>query len=79
MEQITLLHSEILKTLRENNSSYASPITSKEIGRLLHVTPSYIREQMKLLQMRGWIRVRKGPGGGYFLRPKNEEETNDLL
>ncbi|MEC9488621.1 MAG: HD domain-containing phosphohydrolase [Halanaerobium sp.] len=64
---ISALHKEILTLLRRMGANYASPVTSEELGSILLVTPSYIREQMQDLIKLGQVDVRKGRGGGYYL------------
>lgn len=61
------IHLEILRVLKERGSSYAQPVSSTEIGRELNVAPSYVREQVMALQGRRLVRVRRGPGGGYYV------------
>lgn len=67
---------EILKLLYNLKSNYANPVNSRELGKLLNVTPSYIREQAKKLQKEGYVSVRKGPGGGYFLSIKGDRNAD---
>ncbi|MEC9488399.1 MAG: Rrf2 family transcriptional regulator [Halanaerobium sp.] len=67
MVQISPLHREILFQLRENDASYAEPVTSEELGMILKVTPSYIRDQIQALVRMEMVGVRKGRGGGYYL------------
>ena len=64
---ITWIQKEIVNILTTKNTSYANPLTSDEIGTLLNITPSYIRKQMKILNQLGYVQVRNGRGGGYFL------------
>lgn len=78
MNEMTNLQREIMKVLKQNNSTYANPVSSEEIGRRLNVNPSYVREQMKVLQKRSLVLVRNGPGGGYFLDHSAEEARNEL-
>lgn len=61
------LHEEILKILRSKNSSYARPMTSREIGARLNITPCYIRRQLGVLINYRLVGVRRGSGGGYYL------------
>lgn len=63
---LTTIQKEIMRILWNKQSSYATPVNSQEIGKLLNITPSYIREQAKRLEKMGYISVRRGPGGGYF-------------
>lgn len=80
INSLNILQREILRMLQEKETSYANPITSQEIGQFLKVTPSYIREQMKILQKMTLVEVRNGRGGGYFIRnDKNSGETLDGL
>lgn len=58
----------IMELLKEKKTSYASPMSSDEIGLSLNVTPSYIRKKVNILKENGLIGVRKGPGGGYFIK-----------
>lgn len=65
---------EILGVLARAGASYAAPLSSEAIGRRLKLTPSYVRRQMKALIVCGLVLVRRGNGGGYYLRndyPKN--------
>ncbi len=66
MEKISLIQKEIIRLLQKKGATYAHPLKSKEMGEKLNVTPSYIREQAKILEKKGVIAVRRGPGGGYF-------------
>lgn len=66
--RISVIHEEILKVLRKNKATYARPISSDEMGETLNVTPSYIREQIKVLQKLDLIGVRRGRGGGYYIK-----------
>lgn len=70
LDTLNVLQKEILRVLLERGTSYANPVNSQEIGKLLNVTPSYIREQMKILQSMTLVEVRNGPGGGYFIQQK---------
>lgn len=72
---LSVIHHEILKQLRGLNATYAYPITSIQLGTMLNVTPSYIREQVKILQVLNLIGVRRGRGGGYYV--KNLQWDND--
>lgn len=69
-DRMPIIQKEILNHLYKLKSNYANPVNSSELGRLLNVTPSYIREQARKLQKEGYVSVRKGPGGGYFLSIK---------
>jgi len=68
---ISVIHEEILKLLRKHGSSYAYPVSSEEMGEVLNVTPSYIREQIRILQALNLIGVRRGRGGGYYIKEEN--------
>lgn len=66
--RISVIHEEILKLLRKNKATYACPVSSEEMGEFLNVTPSYIREQIRVLQNLNLIGVRRGRGGGYYIK-----------
>jgi DNA-binding IscR family transcriptional regulator len=61
------LHEEVFKLLIQHETSYAKPMNSQVIGKLLKVTPSYIRSQLSQLVKLRLVGVRKGNGGGYYL------------
>ncbi len=61
------LHEELLKLLDQQETSYAKPMNSKEIGGILKVTPSYIRSQLSQLVKIRRVGVRRGNSGGYYL------------
>lgn len=61
------IHLEILTILQELETTYANPASSEELGKLLNVTPSYIRKQIKTLVKQGQVHARRGIGGGYYL------------
>lgn len=61
------IHEEILKVLRAKGATYAFPICSDVLGEALNLNPSYVREQVRLLQKLQLVGVRRGRGGGYFL------------
>ncbi|MFZ5639694.1 MAG: Rrf2 family transcriptional regulator [Bacillota bacterium] len=65
--QISDVQREILKTLKNYKATYAHPVSSEEISKVINVTPSYVREQAQDMQNKGLIRARRGPGGGYFI------------
>lgn len=69
------LHQEIVLLLHQKAASYAWPLNSREIGAMLQVTPSYIRSQLSQLVKTGMIAVRRGNGGGYYI--KREEVSHD--
>lgn len=68
---LTTIQKEILKVLQAKSASYASPVNSHELGQRLNVTPSYVREQAKIMEKKGMVAVRRGPGGGYFTYSEN--------
>lgn len=63
-----VVHEEILRTLFEAEASYAHPVCSETLARVLNLTPSYVREQAQVLRNLALVEVRRGRGGGYFLR-----------
>ncbi|NMB45742.1 MAG: AsnC family transcriptional regulator [Firmicutes bacterium] len=67
MAELTPIHEEILRILRQKDSSYAYPVKSQEIGDALNVSASYVREMTALLQGLNLVRARRGRGGGYYL------------
>lgn len=67
MEHFNNLHREIMRLLRQEHASYANPVDSDRIGKMLNVTPSYVRSQITGLVKRQWVGVRRGNGGGYYL------------
>ena len=71
--RLTYVQQEILGVLKRAGASYANPVPSAKISASLNVTPSYVREQGKALFDEGLIRVRRGPGGGYFLSRLKED------
>lgn len=71
------LHEEVLKLLAQYKTSYATPMNSKEIGEILKVTPSYIRSQLSLLVKIRCVGVRRGNGGGYYLRKEEIKKHAD--
>lgn len=70
MARLAIIHEQLLKALREAQATYASPASSEMLGQALHLTPSYVREQAQVLQALDLIGVRRGRGGGYFLRER---------
>ncbi|MBD3264276.1 MAG: AsnC family transcriptional regulator [Candidatus Omnitrophica bacterium] len=64
------IHKEILKALKVNGSTYAHPINSQLLSKILNVDPSYIRFQMAFL--RKMVGVRRGKKGGYYIKKNNE-------
>ena len=67
MENLSVLHHEVLMLLERERASYAQPISSGDIGKALNITPSYIRSQMVILVRERLIGVRRGNGGGYYI------------
>lgn len=59
---------EICFLLAEKGTSYAHPLNSQQIGAALKVTPSYIRSQLSRLVKEGLVGVRRGNGGGYYIK-----------
>lgn len=76
MKEITLIQKEIIRLLQKKGATYAHPLKSKDLGAKLNVTPSYIREQAKVLEKKGVIAVRRGPGGGYFFLPQDQKDLS---
>lgn len=68
MSTLKPIHRELLRLLEDRSTTYASPMTSEEMGEILHVTAAHIRRQLKFLVDKGLVDVRRGPGGGYFIR-----------
>jgi DNA-binding IscR family transcriptional regulator len=68
------LHEEVYKLLAQQETSYAKPMNSKEIGEILKVTPSYIRSQLSQLVKRKQVGVRRGNGGGYYLMKEEMQQ-----
>jgi len=66
-QALMTIHHEIIRVLQENQATYVNPVTSEMIGDALNITPSYIREQILMLQKMNLVGVRRGPGGGYFI------------
>ena len=66
--QLLPIHEEILRILSVRQASYAAPIPSVELATALNVAPSYIRQQVALLRAMKVVGVRRGRGGGYYLR-----------
>lgn len=66
--QLLPIHEEILRILSLRKASYAAPIPSVELASALNVAPSYIRQQVAVLRALRMVGVRRGRGGGYYLR-----------
>jgi hypothetical protein len=64
---VSNLHQEILWLLVHNETSYAKPMNSEQLGRLLHVTSAYVRSQLSCLVKENLVGVRRGNGGGYYM------------
>lgn len=70
--ELTIIQKEILRLLMKKSATYASPVNSTDLGNGLNAAPSYIREQAKILEKKGRVAVRRGPGGGYFVYSDKE-------
>ena len=62
------IHEEILRVLIRRGATYSEPIPSWELASALNVTPSYVRAQVAVLRRLKVVGVRRGRGGGYYLR-----------
>jgi DNA-binding IscR family transcriptional regulator len=67
MDNFTTLEQEVLLLLARQQSSYANPISSEQIGKELNITPSYIRSQLGRLIDAKMVGVRRGNKGGYYI------------
>lgn len=67
---LAVVHEEILRTLADAQASYAHPVSSEDVARALNLNPSYVREQAQTLLALKLVEVRRGRGGGYFLRTR---------
>lgn len=65
---MTILQDEIIKVLKESKASYRSPLSSYELAERLNITASYIRQNIIKLKKIKYVGVRRGSGGGFFLR-----------
>lgn len=74
MYRLTYLQDEILKVLKASNASYRKPISSYQIAEQLNITPSYIRQTINKLKKIKYVGVRRGSGGGFFLREGEQHE-----
>lgn len=70
-----MVHEEILRALAQAGASYAHPVCSESLAEILNLTPSYVREQVQPLRAMALVEVRRGRGGGYFLRPRRTSES----
>lgn len=68
MSDFSFLQQEILRILKEKNSTYSHPLTSFELSRYLNVTASYIRYNLLKLEKLNLVGARHGRGGGFFLK-----------
>lgn len=68
---LSVVHEEIMRTLADARASYAHPVNSEDVARRLNLTPSYVREQAQALLALRLVEVRRGRGGGYFLRTRS--------
>jgi DNA-binding IscR family transcriptional regulator len=66
--KLTFLQQEIVKVLKGKNARYSRPVSSFELSRNLNVTASYIRQHIVKLEKLNMVGVRRGSGGGFFLR-----------
>lgn len=66
--KLSSLEKEILIILKLEETSYANPMPSYELGKRLNVSPAHIRSVIRNLKKLELVGVRKGPGGGYFLQ-----------
>ncbi len=62
------IRGEIIRILEREESTYARPVKSEDIGSILNVSASYVREITKELQALGLVGARRGRGGGYYLK-----------
>jgi DNA-binding IscR family transcriptional regulator len=67
MDDLTTLEQEVLLLLARQQSSYAWPISSEQIGKELNITPSYVRSQLGKLIDAKMVGVRRGNKGGYYI------------
>jgi DNA-binding IscR family transcriptional regulator len=68
------LREEVIKLLIQQETSYAKPMNSEEIGEILKVTPSYIRSQLSQLVKIRLVGVRRGNGGGYYTMQEEKQQ-----
>ena len=68
MSKLTYLQEEILKILQRAGARYSRPLNSFELAKHLNITPSYIRQTIVALKKNHRVGVRRGSGGGFFLR-----------
>lgn len=76
------IHQEIIGSLSEHEATFAHPISSNELGKILNVTPSYIRERIQTLVAMDLVGVRHGRGGGYYIirkRGKRSALVNEAI
>lgn len=64
--KLSSLEKGILTILKLEETSYANPMPSYELGKRLKVSPAHIRNVIRNLTNLELVGVRKGPGGGYF-------------
>ncbi|MEM5796470.1 MAG: Rrf2 family transcriptional regulator, partial [Bacillota bacterium] len=67
MENLRGLQTEALLLLKREQASYAKPVSSEYIGKILNITPSYVRSQLAQMVRESVLGVRRGNGGGYYL------------
>lgn len=63
----TPMQLRVLSYLESRRASYSHPVPSRELARALRVSPTCAREQAGRLVRSGYVRVRLGKGGGYYL------------
>jgi DNA-binding IscR family transcriptional regulator len=68
MSKLTFLQEEIMRVLREREARYSNPVSSYELAQRINITPSYIRQNIIKLKKLNVVGVRRGGGGGFFLR-----------
>ncbi len=72
------IHREIVECLKDNEATFAHPLSSEELGKIINVTPSYVRERMQLLVALDMVGVRHGRGGGYYIIRKRGSRARIL-
>ena len=68
MYRLTTLQGEIIKVLKETGATYRAPLSSYALAERLNITASYIRQNIIKLKKIKYVGVRRGSGGGFFLR-----------
>lgn len=72
------IHQEIMEILKDKEATFAHPLNSEELGKILNVTPSYIRERVQMLLTLNLVGVRHGRGGGYYIIRKRGSRSRFL-